>query len=122
MNRYIHPLQQPQITHPLPKQQSKVGNGSLFKDVLANVSTTVNLTKHASQRLEERNIHITQEKWQQIASKMTEAKQKGVTDALVVLDQAALVVNTKENTVITALEQSEATERIFTNINGTILL
>lgn len=92
-----------------------------FKDVLSTF-TDVKVSKHAEARLQERNIEIHENKWTQIAEKMQEAKAKGVTDALVHFDDVALIVNAKNNTVITALHQKEATEKIFTNINGTILL
>jgi len=124
MNKYIHPLAQQQIRHPLPtqKQLSTDTDAPSFKEVFSIVKSNVSLTKHAAQRLADRNIHIPQDKWVDISSKMTEAKTKGVTDALIIMEDVALVVNTKENKVITALKQREAQQRIFTNINGTILL
>lgn len=121
MNKYIHPLGQHYVTNPLPKQATKMTHNNAFKDVLTQY-TDLKVSKHAKVRLEERNIQINEQKWQQISNKMVEAKQKGVTDALVVLEDAALLVSTKNNTVITALNQAEATEKIFTNINGTILI
>ena len=41
---------------------------------------------------------------------------------LVVAGDVALVVNTKNNTIVTALHSNEATDKIFTNINGTIII
>lgn len=119
MNNYIHPLHQHYTKQPLPKQKVKQTNS--FQDVLSNI-TSVKVSKHAKARLHERNIEISHEKWDQIGKKMNEAKGKGVTDALVVLDDVALVVSTKNNTVVTALNSNEAADKIFTNINGTILL
>lgn len=92
-----------------------------FKDVLNNIQE-VKISKHAQQRLTERNIHIDQSQWQVIGAKMSEAKQKGVTDSLVVMDDAALLVSTENHTVVTAMGREEATSRVFTNINGTILI
>ncbi|MFB5281448.1 hypothetical protein [Peribacillus sp. Hz7] len=46
----------------------------------------------------------------------------GVTEALVVMDEAALVISAKNNTVITIMDHEEAGTQIFTNINDTILL
>ena len=123
MNRYIHPIQQ-QLVTPAQKQPVKKDADTKFSDLLQKhyTDTDVKVSKHAKMRLSERNIYIDDAKWQQIGSKMTEAKQKGVTDALVILDDAALVVSTKNNTVVTALNQHEAENKIFTNINGTILI
>ncbi|MFD1360343.1 TIGR02530 family flagellar biosynthesis protein [Lentibacillus salinarum] len=120
-----HRIQQLQQHHLMPQStvkkpahhKSKIN----FKDVLANVQD-VKISKHAERRLNERNITINESQWQTISEKMTEAKQKGVTDSLVLTDQAALLVSAKNNTVITAMNKAEAASKIFTNINGTILI
>lgn len=83
---------------------------------------SIKLSKHAEKRLEERGIVIDSDKWSQIEAKVKEAKHKGVNDSIVVLENAALVVNAKSNTVITALDRQEAATQIFTNINGTIII
>jgi len=92
-----------------------------FKTLLQE-QQDLKISKHASERLNERNITIDKTQWQTINEKVKEAKQKGVTDSLVVLNDAALVVSAKNNTVVTAMNVNEAKNRIFTNINGTILL
>lgn len=105
---------------PRPKQQVKqpVVN---FKDVLHQVQD-VKISKHAEQRLIERNIQIDDKQWKIIGEKMNEAKEKGVKDSLVVMDKAALLVSTENHTIVTAMDRAEATSRVFTNINGTILI
>lgn len=103
-----------------PKQLAKP-TAVNFKDVLTQVQD-IKISKHAQQRLDERNIHIDERQWQVIGEKMNEAKQKGVTDSLVVMNQAALLVSTLNHTVVTAMDREEATTRVFTNINGTILI
>ena len=73
-------------------------------------------------RLEQRDIHINEVRWEQIGEKVQEAKEKGVKESLVLLNDAALIVSVKNNTVITAMNREEASHQIFTNINGTILM
>ena len=53
---------------------------------------------------------------------MFEARQKGVNQPLVLMDQAALIVSAKNATVITAMDRTEAKQQLFTNIDGTIVL
>ena len=120
MTKYIHPLHQQVIRHTPIKPQPKPTN-TKFSEVLADY-TTLTISKHAKERMVERNINIKENQWKQINEKVFEAKQKGVTDALVVVDDATLVVSAKNNTVVTALHKADAKEKIFTNINGTILL
>ena len=80
------------------------------------------ISKHASERLQQRGIEISTERWNRIEEKVKQAKDKGVNDSLVLLKEAALIVSAKNNTVITAMGRQEAEDQIFTNINGTILM
>ncbi|MGX1982753.1 flagellar operon protein [Thermolongibacillus altinsuensis] len=94
-----------------------------FKDVLVQEQNRpLKISKHAQQRLAERNIHIDTEQWMQIQKRVWEAKQKGINESLVLTNEAALIVSAKNNTVITAMNREEAKSQIFTNISGTILL
>ncbi|WP_164668990.1 TIGR02530 family flagellar biosynthesis protein [Virgibacillus doumboii] len=122
MDHRIHQLNQ-HHSMPLPnvKKPDHKSETASFKDVLAGVQE-LKVSKHAQERLTERNITINEKQWQEISQKMVEAKQKGVTDSLVLTDDAALLVSAKNNTVVTAMNKAEATSRIFTNINGTILI
>ena len=92
-----------------------------FKEALEKEANLV-ISKHAQKRLDERNISIQDSKWKQIQMKISEAKTKGIRDSLVVTNDAALIVNVPNNTVITAMNRDEANSQIFTNINGTIIL
>lgn len=80
------------------------------------------ISKHANERLAERNIHISDAEWSHIATKMEEAKGKGIRDSLILMEQAALIVSAKNATVITAMDRTEAKDQLFTNIDGTIVL
>ena len=80
------------------------------------------ISKHANERLLERNISISDQEWQKVRDKVVEARSKGVNQPLVLMDQAALIVSAKNSTIITAMDRTEAKEQIFTNIDGTIVL
>ncbi|MFD4815229.1 TIGR02530 family flagellar biosynthesis protein [Peribacillus butanolivorans] len=88
------------------------------------ISTNEKLTisKHAQMRMDQRKIVIEQQTWDKIADKANEAKKMGVTESLIIIDNAALVISTKNNKVITVVDREEASSQIFTNINGTILI
>ncbi|HLQ74293.1 MAG TPA: TIGR02530 family flagellar biosynthesis protein [Bacillota bacterium] len=121
MPHRIHQLQQHQAyLFPEKVVERKNKSNTSFKDVLSQ--EYVRVSKHAQQRLTERNLHISDEQWEKISLKMEEAKEKGVTDSLVMFNDIALLVSTKNNTVVTAMNQQEATSKIFTNINGTIVM
>ena len=50
------------------------------------------------------------------------ASEKGINESLVIMDQLAFIVNVKNNTVITAMDQTETTENVFTNIDGAVIV
>jgi len=108
---------------PLVKQNTEQVSKQSFMDHLKQATgDELKISKHASERLNERNISISDREWQQISEKVFEAKNKGVKQPLVLLEQAALIVSAKNATVITALDRNEAKQQLFTNIDGTILL
>ncbi|MEB1810093.1 MAG: flagellar protein [Bacillaceae bacterium] len=121
-SQQLRPL--PQKTYSNKKPIVPMRQGS-FHDILqTEIKSTkgIKLSKHAEKRMQDRGISINQDQWAAIEHKLKEAKSKGINDSLVVLNHAALVVNAKSNTVITALDRNEASAQIFTNINGTILI
>lgn len=95
---------------------------SLHLKQALETNETLTISKHAKERIKERGIEITEKEWQQIEEKVKEAKKMGIKESLILLDDAALIVSTKNNTVITAMDRYEAKSQIFTNINGAILL
>jgi len=95
----------------------------LFADFLEEATNpSLKLSKHATERMQERNIEISSSEWENVQQKVSEALQKGVKQPLVVLDHAALVISAKNSTVITVVDRDEMKSQIFTNIDGTIVL
>src|SRR5699024_942930 len=96
MNHYIDRLQQEPLKKPVSHRSKKDTTVNDFKKMLHHASKgNVKVSKHAGERLTERNIQINDATWQLIENKMQAAKQKGISDALVITDEAALVVSTK---------------------------
>ncbi|MFB1049569.1 TIGR02530 family flagellar biosynthesis protein [Paraliobacillus sp. JSM ZJ581] len=121
MDHRIQQVHQHVLLPNKPNKTVKTENKTNFKDVLTGAQS-FKISKHAQTRLDERNIRIDASKWESIFEKVSEAKQKGVTDSLVITDEATLLVSVKNNTVVTALDRKEMQSRIFTNINGTIVI
>ena len=127
MKTQFHPFQTAPIIAGKDKTKSNLkpaGNqfAHALQQNLEPPAGKLSISKHAKARLEQRNIDIKPETWSKVESKLGEARKKGVNDSLVLLDNAALIVSAKNNTVITAMGREEATSQIFTNINGTIVM
>lgn len=105
-------------------EQKNIGN---FDQVLANQQAILNknnlkFSKHASQRLSSRDIVFSEEQIDKINSGVEKAREKGIKDSLVLIQNVALIVNVPSKTVVTAMEQGQQNDSIFTNIDGAILL
>jgi len=51
-----------------------------------------------------------------------QAKEKSINESLVMMDNIAFIVNIKNNTVVTAMDQSTNDSNIFTNIDGAVIV
>lgn len=112
------------ITLPNQLKQPKVQQTPVksFASILQETAQTLKISKHASQRIAQRNINISDYEWKQIEDKLSTAKQKGLNDSLFITENAALIVNVKNSTVVTAMDRQEASSQVFTNIDGAIIL
>ncbi|MBO4890823.1 MAG: flagellar protein [Lachnospiraceae bacterium] len=102
---------------------SKLGTRS-FAQVLADKqsdATIPKFSKHAANRLSERNIELSDKVIGRLSAGMQAAGQKGINESLVMVDQLAFIVNVKNQTVITALDGSDKDGGVFTNIDGAVI-
>ncbi len=79
-------------------------------------------SKHASMRLEERNISLTEEQNARLENGVAKAGEKGIKESLVMIDSLAFIVNVPNKTVVTAMDQTETQNNIFTNIDGAVII
>lgn len=122
--RIHHPLIQPsslqkQKIHPA-KSKSHSFNEILKAEL--NHETKLKISKHAESRFRERGISLTNETWEKVEQAVQHARNKGVKEALILTSKAALVVSTVNELIITALDRKSASEHVFTNIDGTIVI
>ena len=87
----------------------------------ASTEGEVKFSKHAAKRLDDRDIQITEEQKYRLNQGVQKAEAKGIHDSLVMVDSLAFIVNVPSNTVITALENNQSEEGIFTNIDGAVI-
>ena len=101
------------------------GDGQSFAEILKQKQTTeesgVKFSKHAAVRLNDRNIELSDNQLDRLNAGTQKANEKGINESLVLVDQLAFIVNVKNNTVITAMDQTEAQNNVFTNIDGAVI-
>lgn len=87
-----------------------------------SADSELKFTKHASARLNDRNINLTKEQMERLETGTKQASQKGIRESLVLVDQLAFIVNTKNKTVITAMDNKDTNSNIYTNIDGAVII
>ncbi|SDH37038.1 flagellar operon protein [Pseudobutyrivibrio sp. 49] len=100
-------------------------NGASFEDIFKQKlqsASELKFSKHAAQRLDDRNIELTEEQSHRLEEGVMKASEKGITDSLVLVDTLAFIVNVPNQTVVTAMDQTESDENIFTNIDGAVIV
>ncbi len=89
---------------------------------LGQVKAPLKFSAHASQRLRDRKIDIDQATMGRVTDAIDKADAKGIDDTLVLTKDAALIVNVKNRTVITAMDRASMTGNVFTNIDGAVIV
>ena len=121
----MNELQEQYLKKPL-KQNSQVNSaglsfGEIWKQKTEDVSNELHFSKHASNRLADRNLTLSDEQLNRLNEGARRAGEKGIKESLVMVDQLAFIVNVPNNTVITAMDQTQAKDNIFTNIDGAVI-
>ncbi len=98
--------------------------GPTFEEVLNDkrgVTPELRFSKHAASRLDSRNIELSKAQMERLMDGTAKAQNKGINDSLVIVDDLAFIVNVPNRTVITAINQNESEDSIFTNIDGAVI-
>ncbi len=85
----------------------------------AERASTLRFSKHANQRLASRNIDLSSSQLERLEAGTNKAREKGIKESLVMVDDLAFIVNVPSKTVVTAVNDTE--ESVFTNIDGAVI-
>ncbi len=100
--------------------------GLSFQQIFQQASTQceehVSFSKHANERLASRNINLDANQMERLNKGIMQAKEKRINESLVMMDNIAFIVNIKNNTVVTAMDQTTNDSNIFTNIDGAVIV
>ena len=109
-------LQKASFTHGLGEHAQTAQHG------LEHVKAPLKFSAHAAQRLKERKIALDPATMTRLNEAIDKADSKGVQDTLVLTKDAALIVNVKNRTVVTAMDKNNLKGNVFTNIDGAVLI
>ncbi len=114
---------QPQQERLVRKGVGSSGDGPDFKSLLDKAlrpGESLKFSRHVQSRIDQRGIAIDSTRMQSLQHAVGLAAEKGIRDSLVVVQDAAFIVNIPSKTVVTALDQVDLKQRVFTNIDGAV--
>ena len=92
-------------------------NGQTFSKLLEAKKNNIKLSNHAQKRLDDRHLDLQANDFVQISKAMTELKQKGSRESLLLYKDMGLIANVHNRTIITAMNMGEIST--VTNIDST---
>lgn len=105
--------------------QTSISFGDVFRKAQdakeSSDDAGIKFSKHAQTRLSDRNISLSSNQLSRLNEGTIKAGEKGITDSLVLVDEMAFIVNVPNKMVVTAMDQNETSDRIFTNIDGAVI-
>ena len=84
-------------------------------------ANVIRFSAHAQTRLQSRQIALQPEHIARLQSAVGRAAAKGGKDALVLMDDMALVVSVKNRTVVTVVDKDNLKQNVFTNIDSAVI-
>jgi flagellar operon protein len=109
-----------------PKAKPDLGNsGVKFDRVFQNqlaAADDLKFSAHALKRLESRQIVLNNRDLALLKDAVNRAEAKGAKESLILMDRLALVVSVKNRTVITAVDDQNLKDNIFTNIDSAVIV
>lgn len=105
--------------------RANTGNNVQFAEFLqkeSNKAQSVQFSKHAAQRVQQRGIEMTETLMQNLNQAVKKAQEKGAKDVVVIGESGAFIVNVPNNIVVTTMSGAEMKENIFTNIDSAVLM
>lgn len=110
--------------------------GPSFKDALQKLQTTMpsaaptaspamgglKFSNHAIERMQSRGVTYNPQDLARLNEAVQKAAAKGSKDSLILMNDSALIVSVKNNTVVTVMDKAALKENVFTNIDSTIVM
>ncbi len=92
-----------------------------FQEIFQKELRDIKFSKHATERLESRNMKLSGADLNSIEKAVNIVEEKGARDSLIFLRDMAFIVNIKNRTIITAIDQENLKQNVFTNIDSAIV-
>lgn len=93
-----------------------------FASILKSRMSEVKWSGHALERMAQRGIRLSDADRALVSGAVQKAAEKGSRNSLLLLRDTALVVSVENRTVVTAVDKADLVDRVFTEIDSTVVL
>ncbi len=103
---------------------NRVSKDLSFSEVLKTrleQDTGIKFSAHAVERLKEHGINLSSEEINRLSGAVSRAEEKNASDSLILIDDMAFIVSIKNQTVVTAMTSESIKNKVFTNIDSTVI-
>ena len=105
-----------------PVSQTGHAGASFGELLLGKVNESLNFSKHAAKRMDERGIRMDSRLLGNLEQAVEAARQKGARDVAVIGREGVFIVNVPNNIVVTTMSQDDTEKKILTNIDSAVLM
>jgi len=105
-------------------QPAQKPGAASFDDLLQQTvrdSQPIKFSAHAQNRLQHRQIALSDPQVARLEKGITDAAGKGAESSLVLLDNLAFIVSVRNRTVVTALDSAQTNSHVFTQIDSAVI-
>ena len=103
-------------------QPAPVAGTSSFDQLLRNkIEPGVKFSKHAVDRMNSRGIQFSPNQLERLQQAVAQVGAKGGKESLVMIDDTALVVSVKNDTVVTVVDRQQLRNNVFTHIDSAVI-
>lgn len=99
---------------------SNLSFNQILQDKLGK--TKLNYSKHADFKMKSLGIVKNNDFENQLEMATNKARQKNIKEGLILADDFGFVVSVKNNTVITVVSLKDMKDKVFTNIDGAVII
>ncbi len=104
----------------LTVQRGAQSGAQTFRQVLEE--TGLRFTRHAAERLQRREVPLGEEDLRRVERAVSAAERKGAVQSLVLVGEAALIINLPTRNVISAFHRARLKDGIFTHIDSAVVV
>jgi flagellar operon protein len=103
-----------------PIQTKQTISGPSFGEIFREELSNVKFSAHAQARLASRDISLSDNEVERLQSAVSRARDKGVNESLILLNDKAFIVSVPNKTVITVMDQAQMSDNIVTDIDSAV--